>query len=169
MNSLITKWCRRIVASLFFIGYFPVAPGTIGSALTVTAIWFLHGRYPAFFNPAQPLIFWIASLALIAVSIYLSNDAAGVFGRDDPPQIIIDECAGQCITFFLVPLSLHTLVLGFALFRFFDVVKPFPVYKLEDLEDGVGVTMDDVAAGVMSNLSIHAVIFIYHVIRAWLS
>jgi phosphatidylglycerophosphatase A len=168
MNPHILKWLRRTLASLFFLGYIPGAPGTVGSAVVVAALWFLRHRIPNFFAPAPPLGFWLVGLALVATSILLSNDAEHSFGRRDPKQIIIDECAGQWLTFFMVPLTFRTLLLGFVLFRFFDVVKPFAVHRLEELEDGVGITMDDVAAGVLANVTLHATIWIYHGIRAWL-
>jgi len=168
MNQTILKWLRRTFGSLFFLGYIPGAPGSVGSAVVVAALWYLRSRIPGFFGPAQPLAFWLTALALIAISIFLSNDAEGCFGRCDPKQIIVDECAGQFITFFMLPLTFRTLILGFVMFRFFDIVKPFPVHRLEELEGGVGVTMDDVAAGVLSNVAIHAVIWIYHVISGWL-
>jgi phosphatidylglycerophosphatase A len=169
MNQFILKWLRRIGGSVMFLGYFPVAPGTAGSALMIAAIWYANGRYPAFFDPSNALPFWILSLTLIALSVWLSNDAENVFGSHDPHQVIIDECAGQLITFLMVPLSLRTLALGFALFRFFDVLKPFPAHRFEELEGGLGITMDDVAAGVLSNISIHVIVIFYHAVRTWLS
>jgi phosphatidylglycerophosphatase A len=80
--------------------------------------------------------------------------------------VIIDECAGQFLTFLFVPLTLNTLVLGFLLFRFFDIVKPFPIYKMEELEGGVGITMDDVVAGIFANLSLLAIVAGYHIVKA---
>jgi phosphatidylglycerophosphatase A len=154
--------------SVFFLGYIPLIPGTIGSALTAAIMWYVNMHHPAFFAPSDARLYWISAMVLTAAAIYLSGDAQSVFGHRDPPQVIIDECAGQFITFFLVPLSLRTLVLGFALFRFFDVVKPSPVHRLEELEGGVGITMDDVAAGVISNLFLHAILWFYHVIASWL-
>jgi phosphatidylglycerophosphatase A len=168
MNQIILKWIRRIFGSLFFLGYIPGAPGTIGSCVLVALLWYARSRVGNFFYPAPPLAFWLVWLGLTAISIFLSNDAEATFGRRDAKQIIIDECAGQFIVFFMVPLTVRTLILGLALFRFFDIVKPFPVYRIEELEDGVGITMDDAAAGILANVTLHAVLWTYHAISAWL-
>jgi phosphatidylglycerophosphatase A len=156
-------WLQKAVSSLLFLGYVPIAPGTIGSAAVVFGLWHLQIRTHAVLSPLQ---WWIAAVALTAFSIVVSSRPREVFGREDPPQVIIDECAGQFITFFLVPITLNTLLLGFLLFRFFDIVKPFPIYKLEDVEGGVGITMDDVAAGVLANVSLLAILQAFHIIKA---
>ena len=72
------------------------------------------------------------------------------------------------ITFLLVPITLRALIAGFILFRFFDIVKPFPIYHMEELEGGVGVTMDDVAAGILANASLLVLLIIYHAIKGYL-
>ena len=114
----------------------------------------------------SPQLWWIAIVALAALSIVVSSKPNEVFHREDPSQIIIDECAGQLITFFLIPLTLNNLLLGFLLFRFFDIIKPFPIYKMEELEGGIGITMDDVVAGVFANVSLMVIHQAYHIIKA---
>jgi phosphatidylglycerophosphatase A len=157
------SWIQKAVSSLLFLGYVPLIPGTIGSAVVVAGLWRLQTHAHTVFSPHQ---WWIAIFILTALSIVVSSRPREVFGREDPPQVIIDECAGQLITFFLVPLSLNTLLLGFLLFRFFDIVKPFPIYRMEDAEGGVGITMDDVAAGVLANISLLAILHVYHIVKA---
>ncbi len=159
---------RKIGASLFFIGYIPPASGTIGSALTVLGIWFVHAKYPVFFDIQHLVWYWGAAIALIAISIVLSSNAKNVFGKDDPSAVIIDEVAGQFITFFMIPISLYTLIAGFVLFRFYDIVKPFPVNKMEEMDDGVGITMDDIAAGVYANITILVLMACYHWVKGYL-
>jgi phosphatidylglycerophosphatase A len=156
-------WLQKAVASLLFLGYIPLLPGTVGSAVVVVGLWFLQFRTHIVLSPHQ---WWVAVIGLTAFSIIVSSRPREVFGREDPPQVIIDECAGQLLTFFLVPLSLNTLLIGFALFRFFDIVKPFPIYKLEDAEGGVGITMDDIAAGVFANISLLIILHGYQFIKA---
>ena len=168
MTKGLIKWIRKSTGTLFFIGYVPIMPGTVGSAITVAMLWYFSGLYPGFFHSSNTAVLWFSSLVFIAICIYLTNDAVNNFGSDDPKQIILDECAGQLITFFLIPLSWRVLLLGFFLFRFFDIVKPFPVFKFEDLDDGLGITMDDIAAGIMANLSLFIILWLYHGIKAYL-
>jgi phosphatidylglycerophosphatase A len=67
-----------------------------------------------------------------------------------------------------VPITLRTLIAGFFLFRFFDIVKIFPIYYMEELDDGVGVTMDDMAAGIYANVSLFVLLITYHAIKVHL-
>ncbi|MFW5775365.1 MAG: phosphatidylglycerophosphatase A [Chitinivibrionales bacterium] len=166
MKSLITKWFKRFFGSLFFLGYFPAAPGTVGSIAVVAAIWFTRDFSFQFFDPQYYMHYWLISLALTVLSILVAQNAPEVFGDHDPKQFVLDEVAGQFITFFMVPISWRTLIMGLLLFRFFDIVKPFPVHNLEEVEGGVGMTMDDIAAGVMANISLLFLLWLYHGIQA---
>jgi phosphatidylglycerophosphatase A len=156
------RWIQKTVATVFFVGYLPWMPGTFGSALVVAALWYVsyHTHYAL-----TPALWWSMGVALTAFSIIAASRPQEVFHADDPKEVVIDECAGQFITFFFLPLSLNVLVLGFLLFRFFDIVKPYPIYKMEELEGGLGITMDDVAAGVAANISLMAVLFGYHLVK----
>jgi phosphatidylglycerophosphatase A len=165
--SDIGKWLRKVVASVLFIGYLP-ASGTAASAVTVAALWFV-GRYTHLFRMTDGALgYWFVVLAMIACGIFFSSRSRELFGKEDSGRIVIDEVAGQLVTFLFVPLTLRTLVTGFFLFRFFDIVKPFPVYRMEELDDGVGVTMDDVAAGILANISLHILLFVYHAVKTYL-
>lgn len=168
MRNIIVQWIRRVGGSVFFLGYIPFIPGTVGSLITVGLLWYYRDAVACFFTPQYAVTFWLLYLIFLAICIFLSNDAKEIFGSEDAKQIIIDECAGQLITFFLHPLSWRVLVFGFFLFRFYDIVKPFPIYKFEEVEDGLGVTMDDVAAGVMANVSLFAILWMYHALKAHL-
>ena len=163
-------WFRKTFASLFFLGYFPFASGTVGSAVAVAGIWYLnhHEKYSRWFCAGQPMIWWGCSIVLVGISLLFSYKAKETFGTDDPHPVIIDEVAGQFITFFMVPLSIRTLIAGFFLFRFFDIVKPFPVNDMQELDDNVGITMDDVIAGVYANISLLVILACYQWIRAYL-
>lgn len=159
---------RRTGASMLFLGYFPFASGTVASAATIAGIWYLNSRYPLFFTPAQIMYYWAAMICVVGVSIFLSSQSKEVFGDDDPSPVVIDELAGQFITFFMIPISIKTLILGFVLFRFFDIVKPFPVYKMEEMDGGSGITMDDVAAGVYANITLMTILALYTMVKAHL-
>jgi phosphatidylglycerophosphatase A len=165
MKNPIFIWLQRAFASMLFIGYFPWASGTLGSAVTTGALWWFFCRTNA---PVPTFHWWVLSIAVTAFSIFVSSRPREVFGSDDPKEVIIDECAGQIVSFLFIPLSVKTLVLGLCLFRFFDIVKPFPVYKMETLEGGLGITMDDVMAGILTNISMLAIIYGYHFVKALL-
>ena len=165
MNSnMLGTWLRKTGASLFFIGYLP-ASGTIASAAVIVLLWFSSSN--GVFSSGGPA-YWLLSLAVVACSFFFSNRSRELFGREDSGRIVIDEVAGQLITFCMVPLTLRTLIAGFLLFRFFDIVKPFPVYRMESLDDGVGVTMDDVVAGVFANASLLIILLAYHAIKGYI-
>jgi phosphatidylglycerophosphatase A len=167
MQTLI-RWIRKTGATVFFIGYFPVASGTVGSAAAAVALWFLSTRFPWMFGPQHYLAYWVGCVAVVALSIFFCSRARELFGADDPSPIVFDEVAGQMITFLMVPLTMPNLITGFLLFRFFDIIKPYPVYLMEELEEGVGVTMDDVMAGILANISLLTIHFLYHLVHGHL-
>jgi phosphatidylglycerophosphatase A len=139
-----TTWAT-LVATFFGIGHLRPGPGTWGSAVTVV-LWWLLGREIA---PSwQP---WAAaSLAGIAIlaGIPAATRVARASGRKDPQFVVIDEVAGQLITLIAAPVAWQSLLLGFILFRGFDIVKPPPVRQLERLPEGAGIVSDDVGAGL---------------------
>ncbi|MDR0306262.1 MAG: phosphatidylglycerophosphatase A [Chitinispirillales bacterium] len=167
MTKSLLRWVRKVGASCFFLGYFPFAPGTVGALITVVTLFLAKDQLAFMLGPENALNFWWTMIALIAVSFFLTDKGKEVFGRDDPPQTIFDEVAGQFVTFFMVPINIKTLLLGFVLFRFYDIVKPFPVYNLEEIEGGVGVTMDDVGAGVLANITLMILLGTYHWIQGY--
>jgi phosphatidylglycerophosphatase A len=121
-------------------GYAPIAPGTFGTLGAIPLYW------------ALTLLPWPAYLAAAAAVTALGVAAAGRAGRywghADASPIVIDEVAGYLVTMALVPFSWPAALAGFALFRLFDVVKPWPASALDRVKSGFGVVMDDVAAGV---------------------
>jgi phosphatidylglycerophosphatase A len=163
--SFLERWLRKTGASVFFLGYLP-ASGTLCSAAVAGLLWFVQSRTHFFHTPGAPLLYWLGCLAVIAVGFFLASGSSDLFGREDSGKIVIDEVAGQLITFLFVPITVRALIAGFVLFRFFDIVKPFPVYMMEELDDGVGVTMDDVAAGIYANVSLLLILAAYHAIKA---
>jgi len=135
-----------MIATAFGIGTIPGAPGTYASLATtiVFSVFWLTGRFlPSLHLSTVCLI----SLAGILASGVISRST----GEEDPQYIVIDEVAGQLLTFLFLPISVLNLVLGFIAFRACDMWKPFPIRKLEPLQGGVGIMADDLAAGVYAN------------------
>jgi phosphatidylglycerophosphatase A len=137
-----------VVASVFGIGYFSVAPGTIMSAIAVPLAFLLW-----LFGHSYVVVAGAAIIALV-IGILACSDHVRETGRDDPSECVIDELAGQwvaCAFVCFLPVSFPAFFLAFALFRLFDIWKPWPVSWAEDnLKSGLGVMMDDIVAGLMA-------------------
>ena len=134
-----------LVATFFGIGYLRPGPGTWGSAATVFLWWLLARSIAPAWQPWLPVL--LAVTAVLA-GIPAATRVARASGVKDPQFVVIDEVAGQLITLIAVPIAWKSLLLGFILFRGFDIVKPPPVRSLERLPEGTGIVIDDVAAGL---------------------
>jgi phosphatidylglycerophosphatase A len=133
------------VATVLGIGHIPWAPGTWASLATTLCWWLLTWAI----RPGWQVVAAVLLVAIImTLGIPAATRVARKTGRKDPQSVVIDEVAGQLIPFIAVPVSWKSLLLGFILFRGFDIVKPPPAQQLEQLPEGWGIVMDDVAAGV---------------------
>jgi phosphatidylglycerophosphatase A len=134
-----------LTATFFGIGLFRPGPGTWGSAATVVLWWLASGWLTPNMQPAVAI-----ALAVLAIMIGIpaATGVSRATGLKDPQFVVIDEVAGQLITLLFIPVSWKSVLLGFILFRGFDIVKPPPVRQLERLPEGVGIVIDDVAAGL---------------------
>jgi phosphatidylglycerophosphatase A len=140
------------LATGFGAGFAPVAPGTFGAiegVVVFLAFMALSGRLSL--SPRLSFILLaMINVALFAVGVWASNRACEISGTKDPSQIVIDEVSGQLIG--LTPLfgsvSVAGVIVAFILFRLFDILKPYPIRKLEALPAGFGVMSDDALAGV---------------------
>ena len=129
------------------VGWSPRAPGTMGSLLALGLWW------PAGF---WGLRFYAMALAVvIAIGVPVTARAARILGRQDPPMVVWDEIAGMGVALFAVPHQVLWFAVAFGLFRLFDIVKPFPIARLEALPGGYGITLDDVWAGAYAALLVH--------------
>ena len=141
-----------LIATTAGLGYAPIAPGTVGSAAGVV-IYLLTSHWS-----------FLAQLALAAsvtiVGVWASTVAAQYFGRSDPSQVVVDEVAGQLVTFLGTGVGPAGAVAGFFLFRALDIIKPWPANRLEALHGGVGIVADDVMAGLYGCAVLHAVVWL---------
>jgi len=133
-----------------YLGKINIAPGTFGSL----------GALP--FCLVISKINLATSVAIVVVfvlfAIYIAGAAEKIIGKKDPGCIVIDEMAGLLVTFSGLPFNMVTAISGFALFRLFDIFKPFPIRSAEkQLPGGAGVVLDDVVAGIYSNLLLRGV------------
>ncbi|MDA1306428.1 MAG: phosphatidylglycerophosphatase A [Acidobacteria bacterium] len=128
------------IATVGGAGFFPFAPGTVGSAIGV--VLYMATRH----WPASWQIGLLVGVTL--VGIWASGVAATALKREDPGPVVIDEVAGQLVTLCLTGANLWGAIIGFFVFRVFDIIKPPPARQLEDLPGGVGIVADDLMAGV---------------------
>jgi phosphatidylglycerophosphatase A len=143
-----------VLATGFGAGYSPVAPGTAGSALTVLILWIVP------FSRAGLLVFLVAA---IVAGTWAAQRAERSFGTKDPGAIVIDEVAGMTLTVAPFALTPAVLLVGFVLFRIFDVTKPFPARASQHCIGGIGVMVDDLIAGLYALI----VIVIGRAVFAW--
>ncbi|HVV28404.1 MAG TPA: phosphatidylglycerophosphatase A [Rhizomicrobium sp.] len=155
-----------IVASVFGIGFFDVAPGTIMSAVATPLALLIAVR-------AGAMSIVGASLIAFTIGVYACADHMRQTGRQDPPECVIDELAGQWLACAFAalsfggllpagPISIPAFALAFLLFRLFDIWKPWPVSAAENLEGGVGVMLDDMVAGLMAGVLVALARFFFH-------
>jgi phosphatidylglycerophosphatase A len=146
------------IATFGYVGYFPIAPGTAGSAAAL---------------PLVALLRWLGSpalaVAVIVVLFGLGTWAGTVaeehYQRPDPGHVVLDEVIGMLITVLFIPVTWAGAVVGFFLFRIFDIVKPFPARQCERLRGGLGIMADDAVAGVYGNLALRLLIWLVPALR----
>ena len=133
----------KLIATFFYVGKFPFAPGSLASLIgLLLLVCVARVSFFAFF----------LFIILLVIGFYCSGRAEKLIGKKDPSEIVIDEVCGVFLVFLAVPLDLGFLLAGFILFRFFDIVKPFPLKRLERLPGSFGIMLDDLLAGVYANL-----------------
>ena len=132
-------------------GFFPIAPGTVGSAVGIVV--YLATRHWAW--PAQLALL----VAITIIGIWAADVTAKALNREDPGPVVIDEVAGQLVTLFMTGAGLYGAIIGFFIFRIFDIIKPWPARQLEDLPGGVGIMADDLMAGVYGWLVVAGILW----------
>jgi phosphatidylglycerophosphatase A len=145
------KLAARIYSTFFGLGFVPLAPGTAAS-LAAAALY----KYFMIHWPWHLFIIFIVGVSLTGALAATSYSRE--LGRKDPRRIVVDEAAGQWLTLVLTPADWVPLAAGLVLFRFFDVLKPFPIHKLEKLPAGWGIMVDDLAAGVYAWIVLRVVL-----------
>lgn len=148
-------WASAI-ATFFGFGRLKPGPGTWASAVAAL-IWFAISRRIA--TNFQNLVLGALIVIVIAVGIPAATAIARTSGLKDPQIVVIDEVAGQWIALLLTPVTWKTLLVGFILFRGFDILKPPPVRQLERLPEGTGIVVDDIAAGLYSLLVMQLLLY----------
>ncbi len=125
-------------------GYARTAPGTYGSLLGLPLAWACQ------FDVCHQLQSVIIGVLLFIVGVPICKSGAILLKAKDPSQVVFDEIAAFAWIFLFVPFNVYTAILGFLLFRFFDVLKPWPIRKFDELTGGFGIMIDDTIAALIA-------------------
>jgi len=134
----------KIIASGLGTGYSPLASGTAGSLLALILYWFVF--------PHSTIFLGLVLIPVFIISIPVSTAAEKIYGKKDDSRIVIDEIVGYWVSVIFLPYSIKAALIAFFLFRIFDVIKPFYIRRSQNLPGGWGVVLDDVFAGILTNL-----------------
>jgi phosphatidylglycerophosphatase A len=153
----------KVIATSLGAGYSPFAPGTCGALVGLFFYWLcFHLDSLGIFDFSQ--IHLIAAIIVFSgLGILATNQLEPEWGHD-PQKIVMDETVGQWITLLFVPFEVKYMLLALVLFRFFDILKPLGIKKLEALPGGYGVMGDDILAGIYACLVMHGIIFFLNII-----
>ncbi len=147
----------EIVSTWFYVGKIRWAPGTLGTLATIPFV--------IVFQMMGSIGYIAVTFLIVFLGIFLSDIYEKSKGDHDLSEIVIDEVAGYMIAMTLLPMTWQALTLGFLIFRFFDIFKPFPIGWLDrKINGGLGVMVDDIAAGVITNV----ILQILYTKTAWL-
>ena len=138
----------RSLATLFGIGYLPIMPGTFASIAGLFLYLIIRNN----------LYIYLALTAIfIVLGFAVSGKAQELFKKTDPKEIVIDELCGILIVYILVPFSIFNVIIGFIIFRLIDILKVYPLSRLERLKKGWGIMLDDIAAGIFTNIILQVI------------
>ena len=148
------KQLSRILATVFYSGYSPFAPGTVGSAVGLAIFWALPGF--------SGLLLALSCVILFFIGVWAATEVEGTDGHDSP-KIIVDEVVGMWVTLYFAPAERYWIWMmgAFILFRVFDILKPFPVGRSQRLPKGWGVMTDDVLAGMYAGFFLRLFIWLF--------
>ncbi len=137
--NFIFRYIMEAIATVGFVGFVPIAPGTITAALAL-GIYYAAPISWSFLNFAVP--------AMLVLGLWASHYVSELHGHGDPPFIVVDEAVGVLVGVMFMPKTLPILVTAFVIFRIFDIFKPLGINKLQDLPGGIGIMADDLLAGL---------------------
>jgi phosphatidylglycerophosphatase A len=141
------------LATVAYCGYFPIAPGTVGSAaglIVYLLVWWTR----------SPIVEVGLIVVTFVVGTWAATHAEHYFGAIDPGQVVIDEVLGMLVTLAFIPVGWTGALAGFFLFRVFDVIKPYPANRLEKFHGGFGIMADDGMAGIYANICLRLLIWL---------
>lgn len=145
----------KLIATSLGLGLIPWAPGTFGALLGVFMVWIFQTIQPDFVLFTYQLIG--LSILTYFLGVWSTKEVSKEWG-DDPSKVVMDETCGMLITMIAIDVSYTSLIIGFILFRFFDILKPLGIRKLDNMKGPHFVMLDDVLAGVYANVSLQIIL-----------
>lgn len=145
---------HKLIATCFGVGYIGKGAGTIAAALYSIIYYLFTSQFHQGFGAI------IFTILLIILGIWCSNKLEFTWGKDNG-KIVIDELAGMQISLLFIPPTILNISIAFVFFRFFDILKPFYIKKMEKLNNGWGVMLDDVLAGIYTNILLQILLVIH--------
>lgn len=143
---------HQIMTSFFGIGFIPKGGGTV-AAIATCLLWYVAIEQP------DSILAIFSTLLITVYGVWGANEVEEIWGKDSS-KVVVDEVAGMMIALLLIPITFINITIALVLFRFFDIVKPLMVRRLENLPKGWGVMGDDVLAGFYSNLVLQFLLYL---------
>jgi len=152
------KLLHKLNASVLGAGYTPFAPGTMGALVGIIILFLIKWQ-----QPNLQYFTWGLLLAIIIFTLFgvwSTNEMETEWGKD-PSKVVVDELIGVWVAVLWIPTETQWLILGFILFRFFDIAKPLGIRQLEKIKGGWGVMLDDVGAGIYANIVLQVIVYFW--------
>ncbi|MFH1415005.1 MAG: phosphatidylglycerophosphatase A [Elusimicrobiota bacterium] len=147
------NWIIRFIATGFFLGEKLPAPGTVGTILAAV-VYFL------FIPVTSYPFYWTLLVIMTFIGVLTAGRTEEMMNEIDPPQVVIDEIVGFLVAMAFLPKSAGLVILGFIIFRIFDIMKIYPMNKLQIVAGGLGIMLDDLYAGLITNLILRIIYYI---------
>lgn len=148
--GIFRNFLTKAVASVFFIGYLPLVPGTFGSLAGVGLFYLIKdAKYP---------IYLLFILCLIFLGLITCGRMEELLNKKDPACVVIDEVMGMLIALSFISFDLKIVILGFIVFRILDTLKPFPCERLQHIRGAFGIMGDDLVAGIYTNIVLQVIL-----------
>lgn len=152
-KNLIFQKVSIVISTFLGLGFFPFFSGTFTSLVIVI----LYAIIPGI---EKPLLLFIVTFFVIIFGLLTSGVTEKKYGFD-PPQVVIDEVSGMLISLMFVPKTFVLMAIAFLLFRFFDIVKPFPAKMVQEIKGSLGIMLDDIIAGIYTLTLMHFILLVY--------
>lgn len=138
-----SKSLVKFISTFFYVGFFPLIPGTTGSIAGLVIYFLVKNNLSAY---------CLALAGLLTLGFLTSGRQERLMQKKDPPCVVIDEVCGMLASLLFVPYSVKLVIIAFFVFRVLDTLKPFPVARLERMRGSPGIMLDDIAAGIYTNM-----------------